>query len=78
MRSRRSRKYRKIEVVNNKVNLVDIKTNMTNRKIDRLITCYDKDMNTVAKMMLTSIFFGAIGAVGVVLVGAYLSYRGVK
>ncbi len=55
MRSRRNRKYRKIEVVDTKVNLINIKTNMTNRKIDRWIEDYDKDMNSVAKGMIISV-----------------------
>ncbi len=55
MRSRRNRKYRKIEVVDTKVNLINIKTNMTNRKIDRWIEDYDKDMNSVAKGIIIGV-----------------------
>lgn len=77
MRSRRNRKYRKIEVVDNRVNLVNIKTDITNRRIDKLIAFYDRDMNAAAKLILMSVCFGAIGATGVILIGMYLSYRGV-
>lgn len=60
MRSRRNRKYRKIEVVDTKVNLINIKTNMTNRKIDRWIEDYDKDMNSVAKGIIISVSLAII------------------
>lgn len=77
MKSRRNRRYRKIEMVDNKINLVDIKTNMANKKMDKWIKYYDSDMNTAAKMMIISITLGAFGAVGAILIGMILSFKGV-
>jgi len=56
MKSRRSRKYRKIEIVDNKVNLVNL-------KVDKWAKTYDWNMSIVAKGLTTSMVVGAIGLV---------------
>lgn len=65
MRSRRHRKYRKIEVVDNKVNLVDIKTNRISRGLQVLRYQYDEDMNFLAKGLF---FFGLLVVFLIVMV----------
>lgn len=57
MRSRKRRKYRKIEIVDNKVNLVSI-------KIDKWIKFYDRDLNTIAKFI---VIIGLIGLTGLII-----------
>lgn len=56
MRSRRNRKYRKIEVVDKKVNLVNL-------KVEKWVRFYDKDMNSVAKGMIVSVSLGIIALI---------------
>ncbi len=57
MNSRRHRKHRKIEVVDGKVNLVDIKANRISRGLQVLRYQYDEDMNNVAKGLVISVMF---------------------
>ena len=65
MKSRRHRKHRKIEVVDGKVNLVDIKTNRITRGLQVLMDQYDEDMNFLAKGLF---FFGLLVVLLIVMV----------
>ena len=51
MRSRRKRRYRKVEVLDNKVNLINL-------KVDKWIDFYDRDTNSVAKLIIASMAIG--------------------
>lgn len=66
MKSRRHRKHRKIEVVDGKVNLVDIKANRISRKLQVLRYQYDEDMNSVAKG-LVACFLGVVFSVAMII-----------
>ncbi len=57
MRSRRKRRNRRIEVVDNKVNLINIKSNKIIRRVEALKYQYDEDMNNVAKGLVISVMF---------------------
>ena len=63
MKSRRHRKYRKIEVVDNKVNLVNLKTDMNNKRINKLAECFDRDTTTIAKIMAVGTAMGLVSLI---------------
>lgn len=66
MRSRRKRRYRKVEVLDNKVNLINL-------KVDKWIDFYDRDTNSAAKFLITSMAIGATA----LIVSVILFLRGV-